>query len=53
MRERLAARLGSGSCPPLLPPVGGALWRAATEAGWRPNAAWVSRLSQQLSDRIL
>jgi N-acetylglucosamine kinase-like BadF-type ATPase len=35
--------------PPLLPPVGGALWRAAREAGWRTDAAWIGRLAASLN----
>lgn len=29
---------------PVLPPLGGALWRAATNAGWPVDAAWIGRL---------
>lgn len=51
MRERLAGRLGPASAP-LLPPVGGSLWRAAVDAGWAPDAAWISRLSAAIAERM-
>ena len=52
MRARLTDRLGSAATAPLLPPVGGAAWRAAIDAGWAPDAAWVRRLSDELQSRL-
>lgn len=34
---------------PSLPPVGGALWRAAIHAGWPVDAAWIDQLGTELS----
>ncbi|MCB8881533.1 N-acetylglucosamine kinase [Acidisoma cellulosilytica] len=34
---------------PALPPVGGALWRAATNAGWPMDSAWIDQLRTELS----
>lgn len=50
--DRLAARLGSAPVAPLLPPVGGAAWRAASDAGWMPDAAWIRRISDDISQRL-
>lgn len=47
--RHLAALLEADPVAPALPPVGGALWRAATNAGWAPDAAWIDRLRTQLS----
>ncbi|HTW28771.1 MAG TPA: BadF/BadG/BcrA/BcrD ATPase family protein [Acetobacteraceae bacterium] len=44
VREQISARLGSAPAEPVLPPVGGAVWRAAVEAGWPVDASWVARL---------
>ncbi|MFW7268959.1 BadF/BadG/BcrA/BcrD ATPase family protein [Gluconacetobacter sp. Hr-1-5] len=35
---------------PLLPPVGGAALLAARRAGWDPDAAWIARLANGLTD---
>lgn len=45
MIERIAHRIGSAACPPRLPPIGGALWRAAQNAGWNPDQHWIEQLS--------
>jgi N-acetylglucosamine kinase-like BadF-type ATPase len=34
---------------PALPPIGGAVWRAATAAGWTINEPWISRLRTALT----
>ena len=52
MRALLAERLGSCPSPPLLPPVGGAAWRAASDAGWAPDAAWIDRLRGEILERL-
>jgi len=44
----LVERQGRPPQPPLLPPVGGALWRAARAAGWRTDATWTGRLGASL-----
>lgn len=44
LRQHLCERVMSPPCPPAMPPVGGALWRAATEAGWAVDAAWIAGL---------
>lgn len=46
---RLRERLGSAPSEPRLPPVGGALLRAARLAGWIIDDAWVDRLAASLS----
>ena len=48
LRDALAAQFGP-PVPPRLPPVGGALWRAATLAGWDAGPAWTARLAASLS----
>lgn len=53
MRSRILARhltrlLEAEPQPAALPPVGGALWRAAINAGWAVDAAWTDRLRQEL-----
>ena len=48
VRRYIAARIGSDPVPPCLPPIGGALLRAAALAGWATDAAWIDRLSQSL-----
>ena len=44
----LARLLETTPIPAALPPVGGALWRAATNAGWAVDTAWIDRLRDQL-----
>ncbi|MDL2409647.1 BadF/BadG/BcrA/BcrD ATPase family protein [Rhizobium calliandrae] len=41
-------RVGSDACEPVLPPVGGAVLRAAQLAGWRTDAAFISQLKRSL-----
>ena len=52
VRDGLTARLLSPPSTPMLPPIGGAVWRAANDAGWRPDRAWVARLADDLSHRL-
>lgn len=52
LRDALATRLGSPPRPPRLPPIGGALLAAATDAGWSIDDAWIDRLATSLG-RIL
>ncbi|HEX3983427.1 MAG TPA: BadF/BadG/BcrA/BcrD ATPase family protein [Acidisoma sp.] len=54
MNSRVVARhlvtlLDTPRVPAALPPVGGALWRAATNAGWAASPAWIDRLRTELS----
>lgn len=48
---RLRDRLGSAPSEPRLPPVGGALLRAARLAGWTVDDAWIDRLAASLAVR--
>lgn len=45
--EHLSRLLETAPTDPALPPVGGALWRAATNAGWAVDAAWIDRLRSE------
>jgi N-acetylglucosamine kinase-like BadF-type ATPase len=47
IRDALAARHGA-PVPPRLPPIGGGLWRAARDAGWTTDAAWVATLAASI-----
>jgi N-acetylglucosamine kinase len=47
--EKLAQHLGAPPIPPRLPPVGGALIRAARLAGWRINRKWIDRVAGALA----
>ena len=47
--ELMTQRLGSDPVPPRLPPIGGALLRAARHAHWPVDAAWLDRISQSLA----
>jgi N-acetylglucosamine kinase-like BadF-type ATPase len=49
MLRLLNQRLGTPPQPPLLPPIGGALWRAARAAGWRTEAGWIARLAASIA----
>ncbi|MGQ9364917.1 N-acetylglucosamine kinase [Azospirillum sp. ST 5-10] len=48
MADRMAARLGVRPTQPRLPPVGGAVLRAARQAGWPIDDAWIGRLAAAL-----
>lgn len=50
--EQLRQHLGTAPCPPRLPPVGGALWRAAHNAGWNPDNQWIEHLSSSLHNTL-
>jgi hypothetical protein len=45
-------RLGAAPRPAALPPIGGALWRAACQAGWHTDDVWVSRLAATLAANV-
>jgi glucosamine kinase len=47
--DRLVCLIGRAPTPPLLPPVGGALFRAARLCGWVTDAAWVARVATSLA----
>ncbi|MCA0450656.1 MAG: hypothetical protein LCH62_12950 [Proteobacteria bacterium] len=49
LKAAMTARLGT-PVPPALPPIGGAVWRAAKMAGWPIDAAWISRLAASLAN---
>ncbi|GAB0117103.1 N-acetylglucosamine kinase [Acidisoma sp. 7E03] len=49
LSTHLSRLLETAPVSPALPPVGGAVWRAATAAGWAVDAAWIDRLRDQLS----
>ena len=49
MRAAVAQRVGSAPAREILPPVGGALLRAAQLAGWTIDAAWVATLARDLA----
>lgn len=49
LRARVCERVGTPMREPVLPPVGGALRRAALAAGWTADARWVSRLGASLA----
>jgi glucosamine kinase len=46
---RLAARLGREPLPPRLPPIGGALLRAARDLDWPVDEAWIRRLGASIA----
>lgn len=48
LRRRMEGRVGLAPQPPRLPPVGGALLRAARLAGWPIDTAWIDRLAHNL-----
>jgi N-acetylglucosamine kinase len=49
VQKRIIDRVGFDPVPPRLPPVGGALLRAAVNAGWVVDDAWLDRLSASLA----
>lgn len=50
--QRLARNAGVWALQePFLPPVGGALWYAATQAGWHPDEAWALRIRSEIKER--
>jgi glucosamine kinase len=48
IRDGICRRIGTAPRTPRLPPIGGALWRAAQEAGWNPNNDWIDQLALSL-----
>ena len=49
LRDAVAAKLGHPPVAPLLPPIGGALLRAAKTLGWSIDPAWINRLAASLA----
>ncbi|KFE47075.1 N-acetylglucosamine kinase [Pseudomonas syringae] len=49
---RVAGHLGTAPRTPRLPPIGGALWRAAHNAGWNPDNSWIEHLSSSLRSTL-
>lgn len=52
VRNRIGERLGSPPVPAQLPPVGGAILRAAQSFGVTTGPHWVGRLSEQLKSKL-
>ena len=50
--ERIAVQVGCDPVAPRLPPIGGALLRAAANAEWPVDEAWIDRLSSSLSTQL-
>lgn len=50
--DQLQRRLGKAPQIPRLPPVGGALWRAAQNAGWNTDNTWLEQLSSSLNSTL-
>ena len=51
IRDALIERYGQPALP-RLPPIAGGLWRAAKEAGWSTDDAWVQRLGESIQHRL-
>jgi N-acetylglucosamine kinase len=49
----LSRRLGSEPRAPRLPPIGGALLRAARELEWPVDEAWIERLGASIAKRAV
>ncbi|MFT8355119.1 MAG: BadF/BadG/BcrA/BcrD ATPase family protein [Gluconobacter japonicus] len=47
LRNAIAAQCGT-PVSPLLPPIGGGLLTAARQAGWTPDASWITSLARTL-----
>jgi len=50
--ERVTEKLDCAPVPPRLPPVGGAIMRAASRAGWAINEVWLNRLAATLASAV-
>ena len=50
--QRIATQVGCAPVPPRLPPIGGALLRAAANAGWSVDEGWIDRLSSSLASQF-
>ncbi len=50
--KRLQERLRSAPRAPKLPPIGGALLRAAQNAGWTVDDEWISTLAASLTEQL-
>ena len=53
LRERTAALVGSTPTPPCLPPIGGALLRAARDLDWPVDQAWIGRLAASIDNNAI
>ncbi len=53
LRERTAERVGSAPLPPVLPPIGGALLRAARDLDWPVDEAWIGRLAASIEKNAI
>ena len=50
--QSVSQQVGCDPVPPRLPPVGGSLLRAAVNAGWRVDEAWITALAQSLTNLL-
>jgi N-acetylglucosamine kinase len=50
--EGIRRRIGTAPRPARLPPIGGALWRAAQNAGWNPDNDWIDQLALSLRSTL-
>jgi N-acetylglucosamine kinase len=50
--EGIRRRIGTAPRTPRLPPIGGALWRAAQNAGWNPDNDWIDQLALSLRSTL-
>jgi len=50
LAELMIERIGSPPIGPRLPPIGGAVIRAAQLAGWPTNEGWIARLADSVGD---
>lgn len=50
--SRMTRLLSAAPLTPRLPPVGGALWRAAHNAGWNPDNNWINTLASHLNHTL-
>ena len=50
--EGIRRRIGTAPHTPRLPPIGGALWRAAQNAGWNPDNDWIDQLALSLRSTL-
>lgn len=50
--KQLQERLQCAPVPPRLPPIGGALLRAAQSAGWSPTQDWITKLAAALDEKL-
>lgn len=52
LRQYLVEIIKNSATAPRLPPIGGALLRAAQQAGWQPDATWINQLAEDLQQQL-